>query len=222
MVDKDFDEPSQYIRYQRLVFTDTHDLETVMLSTDTDLQTRIDGCAIDRENIKKALFLAYQLAQYRMVIFNEGTLDPKWINEADGTVDYQLFSTDIFIDLERLLSLINGRQTPGVSAAKLSKINRSIVTKMRKYVDGEGRWKKSFDNFEIDQRDEFWMITNGHDILSAIRFICHLVNVQFQNTGMFRRNMSFELALSDKYDFRCFQITDLSEKLLANSLIVSV
>ena len=133
-----------------------------------------------------------------------------------------MFSADILIDLSRLLAVINERQSTAISGAKLNKVTRSIVTKMRKYVDGEGKWKKSFENFEIDQRDEFWMITNGHDILSAIRFICPLVNSQFQNVGAYRQNRSFELALSDNYDFRCFQSTELFNKLKINNLIVAV
>jgi len=222
MVDRDYDEPSQFIRIQKLFFTDTHDLETIMLSTDSDLLTRIEECNIDHESVKKALFLAYQLAQYRIAIFDEGTLDPVLINESDGTVNYQSFSNEITIHLGSLLSFINERQSSRVSAAKLNRVYHSIITKMKKYVDKEGQWKKSFSSFSIDRQDEFWMITNGHDILSAIRFICPSINAHFQNTGMYRQNRSFEFALSASYDYQCFQTTELFRKLNINDLIVTV
>lgn len=221
MVDRDNDDPTAFMHIPKLFFTDAHDLETMLLSTDPDLLSRIEGCDIDGESIKKALFLAFQLAQYRRAFYDEGTFDPGSINESDGTVDYGSFSTDTFIDADLLLLFLNKRRTPKVPGTKLKKVRSAVVTKMKKYVDKEGRWKKPFESIDVDQLREFWLITNGHDILSAVRFVCPSPDARFHYTR-YRRNRSFEFALSDAYDLTCFRTTELFDKLKTNGLIVSV
>ncbi len=221
MVDRDYDEPGRFAEIRHLFFTDTHDLETMMLSTDGTLLTRLTNCPIDPANVKKALYLACQLAHYRVAIYGEGTLDVKLMNEPDGSIAFERFTDGLLIDPKRLLAMIGERQPNGPSREKLNKVLRAVLQKMKKYVDKDGVWKKPFETFEADRRDEFWQITNGHDILSAVRFVCPDAGSRFSDAGSFSRNRDFEFALQAVYDFDCFRSTDLFRHLSDNGLVVT-
>ena len=70
MVDLDYDDPSSYEPMPWLFVTDTHDLETLLLSTAEDLVRRLK---IPEDYSKKAYYLAYQLGFLRREVAKQKT-----------------------------------------------------------------------------------------------------------------------------------------------------
>ena len=224
MVDNDYEtNPAGLMRVVRLFFTGTHDIETLMLSSDSGLLSRIKECPVNEADIKKALFISYQLAYFRQGLYGYGDSDFKItsIEEADGTVEFSSFTDGDYVNLEKLLQVINGHQTTPISDARLKRICANVRKDMKRKLDADGRWKKSFETFSIDAHDDFWQITNGHDILSAVRYVVPAVAISFPNIGGYSQNRAYEFALSTEYDYHCFADTELYNKLFSNGLIVA-
>ena len=112
-------------------------------------------------------------------------------------------------------------QAAPISDAKLKRICANVKKDMKRKLDADGRWKKSFETFSIDAHDDFWQITNGHDILSAVRYVVPTVAISFPNIGGYSQNRAYEFALSAEYDYHCFADTELYNKLFSNGLIVA-
>ncbi len=221
MVDNDYENPIGLVQIMKLFYTGTHDIETLMLSTDEDLLSRVRLCAITREDAKKALYLSYQLAHFRQAMFKEGTFPQYTISEADGTVDFASFTEDNRIILSDLLAAARKHLPESISLQKLKRAQSGIIAVLKNKVDKNGLWKKALDTFSANQNDDFWQITNGHDILSAIRYVNPEAKAAFENVGGFSHNRYFELALSEVYDFHCFADTELYGKLLDAQLITA-
>ncbi len=221
LVDRDFRASAALPRTPRLFVTDTHDLETTMLYTDPDIMTRIDGLgAVGEEDCRKAFFLAYQLALCKVAIFSlNGDLNTRFVDGRHGLVDYGAFTHSCLIDLSELLSLINANQNAGLPPEKLAGIRRKVVKSMKKHLTPDGLWKMSAETFSVGQREDFWQITNGHDILSALRFLCPSVAALFADSGGYAQNRAFEIALCKAYDYLKFAGTDLCRRLREAGLI---
>ena len=214
LVDRDFDDGGDYSKYKKLFFTDSHDLETLMLSTDAGLLSRLEQCDISEENLRIALYLSVQLAEYRKAIQQDNNLKSADISEQDGTVDFESFTEEGYtIDLGKLLSHINSKSDEPLSKGNLKKVHQAITVNMRKLLDREGKWKKKFDSFTVDLDGDLWKSVNGHDILSAIRYVNPQAREAFDNSGGHRQNRDFESALIKAYDYKCFKDTELFLKL---------
>lgn len=221
MVDSDDDDENSFIRVTRLFFTDKHDIETLMLSSDQKLLTRIEEYPASEESIKKALYLSYQLAYYRKELrkYQNDSFDTRKINEDDGTVRFKDFTEGDYINLDQLLQVINSHQAARIPTAKLNKVRSNVISGLKKKVTSEGQWKKPLATFSIDKHDDFWRITNGHDILSAVRYVDPNIETAFQKQNRFKMDRTYELALSKAYDYRCFVDTTLYKRLFENGLI---
>ena len=219
LVDNDYGTESSFLRVFNLFFTDTHDIETLMLSTDSEVLTRLNGCSISQEEKKKALYLASQLSAFRQAIIEDGSLSQSAISDTDGTTDFSKFTREDRVSLQRLLEHINSHTTPPLSREKLKRIRERIALSMRKVVDNNGLWKKHFALFDIEQDDQLWMKINGHDVLSAVMYVNKTAKEVFSNTGGYAKNRGLEFALSDAYDYSRFKGTRLYKKLSDRGLI---
>ncbi|MCR5020309.1 hypothetical protein [Ruminococcus sp.] len=219
LVDNDFDDSNVYARVTKLFFTDTHDLETLMISTDNELFTRLEQCSITEDEVKAALYIAIQLAAFRQAIRNNGNLSPGLINEADGTIAFEVFTDGNTIDLIKLLQYINSKLEKPLLREKLKKTSESIIKDLKKKLDKDGCWKKSIESFTVTPESDFWMDVNGHDILSAICYLKPSVREVFKNQGSYSQNRDFELALSEAYDYDCLKKTKLYAKLQTAELL---
>lgn len=170
LVDNDFEDSSAYARITKLFFTDTHDLETLMLSTDKELLTRLERCNITVNEVRTALYIANQMAEFRLAIRKHKPLNPALISSPDGTIDFAAFSEGNKIILSRLLDYINSKMDQPLSREKMKKIRDAIVKDMKKKLDKEGCWKKQLETFVVKEDSEFWM-----DIKWARCLICHLL-----------------------------------------------
>ena len=95
MIDLDFDDEDSnlYKKTSQLFVTDTHDLETLLLSTDSELLRRVKRCSIDEKDIKWAFSVAYQLGVMRSVLRDSDMrLDLSAL--AAGSTDYSCFVDD--------------------------------------------------------------------------------------------------------------------------------
>ena len=219
LVDNDFDDSSDYSRITKLFFTDTHDLETLMISTDSELLTRLEQCSITADEVKAALFIADQLAVYRQAIFKNGNLSTHLINESDGTIAFEKYTDDNTVDLSKLLQYINSKTEKPLSKEKLKKTRESIIKELKKKLNNDGGWKKSFESFDVDSDNDLWMEINGHDVLSAICYVNPSVKEMFKNQDNHSLNRDFELALSDAYNYDCLKKTKLHTKLQTACLL---
>ena len=219
IVDNDFDGMNELTRVTKLFFTDTHDLETLMLSSDMGLLTRLESCIISPDVVKAALFIANQLAAFRQAIKRNGNLTLAGINDPDGTIDYKSFTEGDIIDLTKLLKHINNHSEKPLSNEKIKRIRDSIAKNMHKQLNNEGFWKKSLDSFVVSQDSDFWMDVNGHDILSAICYKMPILREIFNNSSGHDMNRDFEFALSSAYDYNCLKTTTLYKKLKDANLL---
>ena len=219
LVDTDFDNSNDYARITKLFFTDTHDIETLMMSTDSELLTRLKQCSISADEVKAALYIANQMATYRQAIRKNGNMNPSLINELDGTIAFEVFTEGNIVDLAKLLQYIDSKSEHKLSKEKLKKTRESIMKNLKKELDKEGCWKKPLESFTVTYESDIWMNVNGHDILSAICYKNPSVREVFNNKGGYNQNRDFELALSEAYNYDCLKKTKLYMKLQTASLL---
>ena len=221
LVDNDFktEDKARFSRVYNLFFTDTHDIETLMLSTDPELLTNLKQCTIRADEIKIALYLANQLAYFRRAITKNGELNPHAISNAEGDIDFPQFMESDRISLPLLLNYINRQSDLRLSKARLKRALDKIAEEMGGLIDKERKWKKPFSIFSAEENDDLWMNINGHDVLAAIRFVNDGAREAFSNKSGYSQNRSFEFALSETYNYSKFRSTRLYSKLAARGLL---
>lgn len=219
LVDNDFDTASSFTRVFKLFFTDTHDIETLLLSTDCNLLTRLEQCSLNENEVKTAYYISVQLSEFRQAIIRNGTVNHGVIYNTDGTIDFKAFTNGDRINLSSLMTYINCRLQNPLSREKLKRTRDHIAADLKKLLNKDGLWKKSFDSFSVSKSDDFWMGVNGHDILSAICYVNPNIRKVFINEGKYSQNRDFEMALSAKYDYSCLKGTKLYVKLREAELI---
>ena len=222
LVDNDFGTEASFSRVSKLFFTDTHDIETMMLSTDPELLTRLRGCSISLEETNRALYLAMQLSAFRQAIADNGTLSQSAISNSDGTIDFSKFSEEDRISLPKLIDHLNSQTDSPLSREKLKRTREKIAASMKKLLDKDGLWKKPFSSYTVEQDDPVWMEINGHDVLSAITYVNETAKEVFSNAAGYAKNRDFEFALSESYDYNQLKKTKLHKKLSDNGLIVGL
>ena len=224
LVDSDCEELSTCKPLPRLFITDTHDLETLLLSTDGELLTRIEECEISLADVKKAYHIAYQLAYLReeLAIYR-GDLDLRLISCGSGQVDLCAFVNDGVINLNALVKYIVLKSSNKLPPSKVTKICNSIVSSKtgRKKIDLNGNWKQLFDQFDHTKIPDFWNLVNGHDILQLLQFINEEICSAFQDNGRYTLNRGFEMSLIAAYDYSQFKKTILHQKMLTAGLLKS-
>ena len=220
LVDNDFGTERDFTRVTNLFFTDTHDIETLMLSTDLMILTRLSSCSISEDETKRAVYLATQLAAFRKEIADDDVFNIRSINGPDGTVDFSAFTEGDRINLFRFTEHVNNNTNPPISKEKLKRQQAKIMSRMKKHLDKEGMWKKSYTVFEMPKDDPLWMEINGHDVLSAIKYINETAKKAFSNISGYAFDRTFEFALSKAYNYETFRSTRLYNKLLGKGLIL--
>ncbi len=213
LVDNDLGTEGSFSRVTNLFFTDTHDIETMMLSTDPQLLTRLPKCSISIEDTTRAQYLASQLSAFRRAIADNGTLYQRAVSNVDGTVDFSKFTEKDRISLPKLVEHINSQTVPPLSREKLKRTRARIAVDMKKLLDKDGLWKKPISAFTLGQDDPLWMDINGHDLLSAITYVNKTAKEVFVNADGYAQNREFEFALSEAYDYNQMKKTKLHKRL---------
>ncbi len=224
LVDSDFDDIAFAKPTPRLFVTDTHDLETLLLSTDSDLLFKIDGCSIQHGDISNAFFVAYQLALIRKEIENyKNHLNLQSVKSGSSVIDFSSFVEDCKISVPDLIKYIGNNTPDGVSKSRVQSIVTSVCSckSLKNKLDNTGRWNQSVQDYLTSLPADFWRVVNGHDILQLLTYYSEDAARSFGESNGYSLNRSFELSLIKAYDYKHFKNTNLFEKMNMEGLIKS-
>lgn len=201
---------------KRLFITDTHDLETLLLSTDKHLFSKIEGCVISQDDIDKALFIAYQLAVIRKQLFQiQSDLDLRSISSGSSAVDFSAFVDDSNINVVNLMQYIKDNTAGVRSNPKINSITNKIrgAKSLKKRLDANGVWKQTVQEFNYAFPVDFWEVVNGHDILQLLVYINDDAKKAFGNSKINTIDRAFEMRLIAAYDYSQFSKTKLNNNM---------
>ena len=222
MVDSDCEEIGSSRPTPRLFVTDTHDLETLLLSTDEDIFLRLEECEIQHEDITNAFFIAYQLATIRCELKQYSKdIDLQTISCGSRDVDFSSFIEDYKICVPELIKYMSDNSRERISNSKIKTIVKSICAckSLKKKIDAEGIWKQSVQEFSASMPSDFWMTVNGHDILQLLLLFSEDAAQAYGNNNGYSLNRSFEMSLIAAYDYSNFRKTMLSKEMSDQGLI---
>ncbi|SDB25217.1 hypothetical protein SAMN02910317_01224 [Ruminococcaceae bacterium FB2012] len=224
LIDRDSDEIDFSRSLPRLLVTDTHDLETLMLSTDDDIFFRLNDCNITQEHIDKAFYLAHQLSITKRLLqdyYDKDSFDLQSLSSGSGKVDFSNLFDGERLDLHKLLDYICEHSISPITIGKRQKLCETVCKSKqgKKYYNADYKWKCKLSDFKEAMPSDFWLIVNGHDMLQLLMFINEEANNCFNDSKGFALNRSFEMKLIDIYDYATFANTELSQKMILSGLI---
>jgi len=226
LIDLDFDKSSeQFLATPKLFVTDTHDLETLLLSTDGELLQRIEDCSISSDDTRKALYLAYQLGLLRKTIYDVNKTDLSLQAISGGKeIDYYEFLDGYEISVRSFVHYINENDDNKITQPLEKKLADSVIAdkRIKKKVDKDGKWKSSWESFETSTYPDYWEVVNGHDILSILRFLNEDAAMKYSNCGAYRLNRDFEMDLIDNYDYSNLSNTKVYSNMRAEKVVKEV
>ncbi|MBQ9395713.1 MAG: hypothetical protein IJU23_09405 [Proteobacteria bacterium] len=200
LVDLDFD--FELKCYGHLFVTDTHDIETLMLSTDLDLMNKLD---IDSDCLKKAYFMAYQLGIVRFVMHKNKC--KSCLNQYSNLA--ALFDESSYkLSLDKLCSHMENNCNPQYIPQIIEELSIGDFFE-------NGEWSCSLSEFDHDNAD-FWRIVNGHDILTLVCCLqpqidqkYHRIQPDAPHIRNRKPDRKFETDLITHYDYDCVSNTDV-------------
>lgn len=228
MIDLDYDDPSgEYLSTSRLFVTDTHDLETLLMSTDDGILQKLNDCVISPDDSKKAFYLAYQLGVIRKAIYENNNTEMVLTPVSGGgpdEVDYSYFVSGYEINIRKLISYINERCDYCLSSAKEKKLADKVVKdkQLKKKLDSDDKWNGSWEEFEASKVADFWEVVNGHDILSLLRYINRDAAEKYANHGSFSLNRDFEMDLVDSYEYAALGETKIYKDMRTEQVVTDI
>lgn len=210
------------VNINTLFFTDTHDLETLILSTDYKILFRISEGKISSDDIKKALLLSYQLSVTREVIRENTSSNDLSLGSISGSlsnIKFNLFVYDNKINVFKLIHYVNNRN---LDKDKINKIIDKVINNkiISEKVDKKtGNWKGNWKSFDYSKIPNFWNIVNGHDILHFLIYQCKYAKLTFENKNDYPMDRRFEQKLVEKYDYSKFTKTNIYKKMKQGGLL---
>lgn len=223
VVDRDGDENEELGWNARGVFfTDTYDLETMLMFTDNEWHTRM---GIPHEDVKKAIFIAVQLSNIKPALHAVNCKKVSELNSGSKEVEYSKFindKSDCKISLSMLLTYLftnesnkERKSLDVIKAMQSSKACKRIISKFSK--EGLRLWVDDFA--EIDTTTvSLWQAINGHTVLQSLRFVNDEANKKYK-PGKDEKIRKFEYALIDAYNYTCFRKTRLYQLMGKEELI---
>ena len=227
IVDRDYEEFSLYSNSKGLFVTDTHDIETLIISSDPEIWDRFEDCEIKKEEIRNALYMAYQIAVLRDSIKEYSSLTIRFLKAGNGEVNYSSIIDDGRVSLDSLLTYLNDANKERfpdqvISKKEIEKIKQNILKdkEFKKIIDKDGFLKTTVESFDINKIENFWLKVDGHDILALMKYYNGKVEQKYQDNNGFSINRSFEMDLIKKYDNIKFKSTTLFGDLLKDNLVI--
>ena len=223
LVDRDFDPEEAHTNTKKLFITDTHDLETLMLSSDSGIFSRLEKCTVTEEQLHTAYFISYQLAYLRSAINQnvpkEFSTTP--IRAGLYDMDYDRFVEEGRISVPRLILYMSEFRENGFSEQKTEPIIKKVLSAktIKSKTDKDGTWKQSADGFHPGRIKDFFEIVNGHDILSVLRYYNPEAKEAYARCKSYAMNRQFETDLINTYDFSMFKTTELYRKMKAEEIV---
>lgn len=223
MVDLDCDGLGALAPMERLFVTDTHDLETLMLSTDDTLLDRLEWGGIPQDDANKAYFVAYQMSEIREILsdcHDQDAFDLGYISCGSRQVDFKSFLQETKVCLPDLIKYIVKESGSIYSSAKTKKlIDKLLGSKEgKKKFNSKGILKQDISSFDISSTPNFWTSVNGHDVLQLIQHFNADAYAKYHSDST-PLNRNFEMSLINTYDYSCFQETELYKKMKAAKIV---
>lgn len=213
MVDKDFDSEMCYSQDKNIFVTDTHDLETLMLSTDKSVLKRFDDCPLQDIDIQRSIFRAYQIGVV-LPVLHEYKIDTHSISGGDSCADYNsFFDGQDRVSLSQLLEYLL-RDKRAARSCLLSAAKHKAI---RSKFDKEHFWNSDLPTFYRDVPSDLWKKINGHDVLALIMFFSAAAALKFNSKS--KLNRKFEMAIIEKYKKENFKNTDIYRKMQGRAIV---
>ena len=223
MIDRDFDDSRLHQKSKKLFITDTHDLETLLLSTDEKLLGKIDKCTISAEDIRVAFFISYQLGVIKNAIIDVcgSYLSVGPLSAGNKDINYGEFISDRNVSVPALMNYLNSNIKHRLPAPKLGLYMKKVLShnSIKKRVDKSGLWKQSPEDFDPSSAEDFWNVVNGHDILAILRLINEDAETAYSNAGGKLLNRDFEVDLIENYDYDCIKSTKIYADMKSEAIV---
>ena len=227
MIDADYQDSDTYRNVAKLFVTDTSDLETLILSTDSDLLIRIEKLCLTHEEIKKAFTWAYQFAKVRDAIIE--IIPAKDIPVASllapsNEIEYSRFiSEEGGINILEMLKYMDDMGKLDLSKEKMRKFCTNIITKdkyLKKNVDPKTfAWVWSASRGEPTAQKDFWNTVKGHTMLNMLKYVSPKAALYYATPAGDELNRQFEKDLISMYDYSKFYSTSLCKGMLQAELV---
>lgn len=204
IVDRDYDTKSSG---GGVFYTDTRDLETLLVFSDVALYSRI-GCQVEYDDVKKALFMAYQWGYVKDAFGlhkNDSSQRDSMIDgiEVCFNSECQLCIDSLREHLKKVISHYPSNQDVKKFCSKEKKITGTSWNITRNVID----WTVHSD---------VWSFINGHDMLYFLKKVNQSVYDKYGN-----QVYGLEYAIINNYDVFCFRTTELY-RLLNDSDLVKI
>lgn len=224
MIDLDYDSVTQFMSYPKMFVTDTHDVETLIMSTDAGVFKRLEKCEFHTDEIKKAFFVAYPIGIVYSVVHK--TKDLKSINKEK--IDYSEFVTNNEINISRMADHIIRKKVKKGTDEKLKKlspdrikeeVDRISKNKVIKKHSNKGIMMIDLKDFNPNDINDYWKVVNGHVILSLLKYINKNAGEMYSDRTIQGLDRTFEFAIIKHYDISCFKNTEIYAKMHSQNLV---
>ena len=227
MVDSDYQDPSIFRSVTKLFMTDTSDLETLILSTDGEVLTRIEKLSLKHEEIKKGFTWAYQFAKVRNAMIEllpEKEISVASLLASSREIEYSHFiSEENGINVLEMLKYMCVQGGLSLSREKIRKLCTNIITKdkyLKKKVDKNTfAWVWTDSQGTASDQKDFWNVVNGHTILNMLKYASRNVALYYAGQTGERLNRQFETELIGQYDYGKFYSTSLFQSMFQAKLV---
>ena len=226
MIDLDYDDEDldMYRNTNQLFVTDTHDLETLLLSTDNELLQRLKKCTIKEVDIKRAFSASYQIGLVKSLLIDYYSgINLSALSSGTVNVSYNEFIDDEgMVSINNLVNYVcnNGNE---ITSKKAESIIAKILKdkRIKKKTNGEGKWNWLADCFDYVAYDDFWDVVNGHDILSLLKYYNRGVAKAYSG-NILSIDREFEFDLIDNYEYSCLEKTNLYRNMYSNKIVKEI
>lgn len=200
IVDRDYENKQSSFG---VFYTDTRDLESMLIYTDKNLYQKL-GCLLGYDDIKKALFMAYQWG---------------YMKQQFSLFHYENLG-DVLLGIEKCfnescqINIVQMREhIKQVSSACPSSGDIKRFAKNDKNIT-DNRWNQNFDVIDFETDLSVWAFINGHDFIYFLKATNESVNKKYGS-----QNYSLEYAIIENYDIDCFKSTRLYQFMMNANLV---
>ena len=215
VVDRDYDDEFPVGKYDRVFSSDAHDLETMLLKTDDELNEKIISLLSSNELLNVAKYMVYQIAIIKKCL--HGSNIKVNYNKIKSS-DVALFFDDIKLNVKKYVNyLVNNCSSASNFKSSLNKsaIHSALLKGLKKEVDNDGNLRIKITDFTNKQPKDFWEIINGHDFLQIILYL----NKKNNSTKELEEKSRFEYFLIDNYNCGKLKNDPLYDKLKSVNII---